>query len=74
VGKTVLVDRLRHEAEWADVLRDLDRLNETEVTASDGKRYVVRSETRGWCGKAYQAAGVALPPTLRILTAEEEVA
>lgn len=63
-----------HEAEWADVLRDLDRLNETEVTASDGKRYVVRSETRGWCGKAYQAAGVALPPTLRILTAEEEVA
>lgn len=60
-----------HDAEWADVLRDLDSLAETTVTAGDGKRYVIRSETRGWSGKTYQAAGVALPPTLRMLSAEE---
>ena len=61
-----------YEAEWSDVLRDLDSLSETAVVANDGKRYVIRSETRGWCGKTYQAAGVALPPTLRMLSAEEE--
>jgi len=55
-----------HEAEWADVLRDLDALTETEVVASDGKRFVIRNESRGWCGKTYQAAGVAMPPTLRM--------
>ena len=26
---------------------------------------ILRSEARGTCGKAFQAAGVALPPTLR---------
>jgi hypothetical protein len=56
-----------HEAEWADVLRDLDGLSETQVAASDGKRVVIRSESRGWCGKTYQAAGVAMPPTLKNL-------
>ncbi|MFO7695900.1 MAG: hypothetical protein R6X16_01910 [Anaerolineae bacterium] len=54
------------EAEWAEVLRDLDALTETEVAASDGKRFVIRSESRGWCGKTYQAAGVAMAPTLRL--------
>lgn len=53
------------EAEWADVLRDLDNINETLVESSDGKRFVIRSEAKGWCGKTFQAVGVALPPTLR---------
>ena len=59
------------DAEWADVLRDLDSLTETEVTASDGKRFVIRSESKGWCGKTYQAAGVAMPPTIRMPSQEE---
>jgi transposase len=53
------------DAEWADVLRDLDNVTETLVESSDGKRFLIRSEAKGWCGKTFQAVGVALPPTLR---------
>jgi hypothetical protein len=70
-----LQDRLAlrgwREAEWSDVLRDLDGLSETQVAASDGKCFVIRSESRGWCGKIYQAAGVAMPPTLRMVPEAE---
>lgn len=55
------------DAEWADVLRDVDALTQTEVASADGKRFLVRSESRGWCGKAFQAVGVAMPPSLRTL-------
>jgi transposase len=50
--------------EWADVIRDLDRLQEIEIRL-DGKGYVLRTETKGTIGKVFQACGVALPPTLR---------
>ena len=50
--------------EWADVIRDLDRLQEIEIRL-DGKRYLLRTETKGTTGKVFQACGVALPPTLR---------
>ncbi len=50
--------------EWADVLRDLDALQEVELT-HQGKRVHLRTETRGSCSAAFKAAGVALPPTLR---------
>ena len=50
--------------EWAQILRDLDRLEEVEIE-KDGERFVLRTETRGCAGKVFQAAGVALPPTLR---------
>jgi len=50
--------------EWADVIRDLDNLVEMEVSVA-GKGYVIRSDSRGVAGKVAQAAGVALPPTLR---------
>lgn len=53
------------DAEWADVLRDLDNIHETLVESSDGKRFLIRSEAKGWCGKTFQAVGVAMPPTLR---------
>lgn len=52
------------EVEWADVIRDLDALTVTEVE-HQGKRFLLRSETRGVAGKACQAAGVALAPTVR---------
>lgn len=66
-----LQDRLEakgHDLEWADVIRDLDALEET-VVEQDGKRFVLRSEVRGACGPVFQAAGVALPPTVRQLGA-----
>src|SRR3954454_22325017 len=53
-----------HESEWADVIGDLDRLQLVEVE-QDGKRFLLRSEAQGTCGKVFQAVGVALPPTVR---------
>jgi hypothetical protein len=50
--------------EWAEVIGDLDRLQVVEVE-QDGKRFLLRSEAQGTCGKAFQAVGVALPPTVQ---------
>lgn len=50
--------------EWADVIRDLDRLEEVELEV-DGKRYLLRSESKGTAGKVFQACGVGLPAVLR---------
>ena len=62
-----LQDRLERrgwDVEWADVISDLDRLQEVEMSI-DGKSYVLRTETQGTAGKVFQVCGVALPPTLR---------
>ena len=53
-----------HEWEWADVIQDLDRLQRIEVE-QDGKRFLLRSEVQGACGKVFQAVGVAVPPTVQ---------
>ena len=50
--------------EWAQVVRDLDRVEEVEIE-KDGKRLLLRTEAPGVAGKVFQAAGVALPPTVR---------
>jgi len=54
--------------EWSDVLRDLEQLEEVEVAHGD-QRFLLRTEAKGSCGKVFQAAGVALPPTVRRLAA-----
>ncbi|MGH8525490.1 MAG: IS1634 family transposase, partial [Gammaproteobacteria bacterium] len=67
-----LQDRLegkRWSLEWADVIRDLDRLQEVEMSIG-GKSYVLRTETKGTVGKVFAACGVAIPPTLRAADAE----
>jgi Transposase DDE domain len=53
-----------HDLEWADVIADLDRLQMVEVE-QDGKRFLLRSEVQGSCGKVFHAAGVAMPPTVQ---------
>ena len=53
-----------HDLEWADEIGDLDRLQLVEVE-QDGKRFLLRSEAQGTCGKVFQAVGVALPPTVQ---------
>jgi transposase len=53
-----------HELEWADVIGDLDRLQRVEVE-QDGKRFLLRSEVQGSCGKVFQTVGVAVPPTVQ---------
>jgi len=52
------------DLEWASVVRDIDRLEEVELE-KQGKRFVLRTEVQGVAGKVFQAAGVALPPTIR---------
>src|SRR5450755_621817 len=52
------------ELEWADVIRDVDELQEVTVE-QEGKQFLLRSEAQRTCGKTFQAAGVALPPTVR---------
>ena len=46
------------------MIRDLDGLEEIELD-KQGKRFVLRTEAQGVIGKVCQAAGVALPPTVR---------
>jgi Transposase DDE domain len=53
-----------HEWEWSDVIADLDRLQMVEVE-QDGKRFLLRSEVQGTCGKVFQTVGVALPSTVQ---------
>jgi Transposase DDE domain len=53
-----------HAFEWADVISDLDRLQIVEVE-QDGKRFLLRSEVQGACGKVFQTVGVAMPPTVQ---------
>ena len=62
-----LEDRLRRHgiaAEWGDILRDLDRLQEIQLD-QDGKRFLLRTPTTGVAGKLFQAVGVALPPNIQ---------
>jgi len=61
------------EAEWAHVIGDLDALTETSVKASDGKRFIIRSEVKGWTGRCFQAAGVALAPTLQLVEENHDI-
>ena len=51
--------------EWADLIRDLDRLQEATIE-KDGKRITTRTHAAGQVGRVFQAAGIAaLPPHRR---------
>lgn len=65
--RRALEQRLREKGvgwEWAEIVRGLDNLQEVEALFQ-GKRFVLRSQVLGDAHKAFMAAGVALPPTLR---------
>jgi len=47
--------------EWADLLRDLDRLQETPLT-KDGKTWRLRTEATGTTPALFKATRLALPP------------
>jgi hypothetical protein len=53
-----------HHFEWADILRDLERVQYVEVD-QDGKHYLLRSELQGTAGHVFQSVGVAVPPTVQ---------
>jgi transposase len=50
--------------EWADLMRDLDRLQEATIE-KDGKRITTRTPVAGQVGHVFKAVGVALPPNTR---------
>lgn len=54
----------KESAEWADLIRDLDLLGETDV-AVGGKTYRLRTAAKGTVAGIFAACGVALPPTIR---------
>jgi hypothetical protein len=58
------LEKRGHEIEWADLIQDLGQLHVTEVQ-QDGKRFLLRDDVKGTCGTVFQAAGVALPPTVQ---------
>jgi hypothetical protein len=58
------LEKAGHCFEWADIKQDLKALQ--EITIEDrGKMLAIRSECLGTCGKIFQAAGVAVPSTIR---------
>ena len=58
------LDETGEHLEWADVIQDLDALEEVEVIHQN-KRFLLRNETQGSCGKVFQSVGVKLPQTVR---------
>jgi transposase len=73
VLRKALMDRLtqRGEAlEWADIVRDLNALEEIQVNQDD-KRFLLRSQTTGVSSKVFLAVGVAIPPTIRSVSSKE---
>ena len=49
--------------EWADLLRDRDRLQEATIK-KDGRAITARTAVAGQVGSVFHAAGIALPPNL----------
>ena len=65
-----LIDRLvadGRQYEWADIIRDLDQLVQTDVDQA-GRRLRLRAAAPGCAGAVFQAVGVALPPMIQIAT------
>jgi hypothetical protein len=58
--------------EWADLLRDLDRLQEATIE-KDGKAITTRTAVSGQVGSVFQAAGIALPPNLHERAARPDI-
>jgi DDE family transposase len=55
-----------HAVEWAEVLRDLERVQHIDVE-QDGKRFRLRGELSGSAGRVFRVVGVAAPPTVQQL-------
>ncbi len=56
-----------HVFEWTDIIHDLKALQQVQIEEND-KRFSIRTECKGNCGKIFQAVGVALPPSIHDLS------
>ena len=62
-----LLDRLEAQGEkleWAEVLRDLEALEQTEVE-SQGKRFLLLSDLGKTTAAVFRAVGAAVPPNIQ---------
>jgi hypothetical protein len=64
------LDAAGAELEWADIVRDLDRVEEVTVDQAT-KRFVLRTQAPGCAGVVCKAVGVALPSLVRQLPAAQ---
>lgn len=64
------LDAAGAELEWADIRRDLNRVEEVTVDQRT-KRFVLRTQAPGCAGVVCKAVGVALPPLVRQLPADQ---
>lgn len=67
--RTELLRRIEQsgdEVEWGRMLSDLQALRITEVMYNN-QRFLLRTDVRGDCAAAFQAAGIAIPPTVQKL-------
>ena len=62
-----------HCFEWAEIKQDLKALQSVTIE-ENGRRFTIRSQSKGSCGKIFQAVGVAMPPTIRDVEAIPEKA
>jgi hypothetical protein len=53
-----------HRFEWAEIKQDLKALQRVTIE-ENGRRLAIRSQSKGACGKIFQAVGVAMPPTIQ---------
>lgn len=65
------MDQKGWRVEWADLMNDLEELKEIRIQTGN-KVVLLRSELKGSTGKAFQAAGVAVPPTVRIIGMDDK--
>lgn len=66
-----LDQRGEHGLEWQQILRDLKRLQQSEIEAR-GQRFLLRAEAQGTASAVCRAVGVALPPTIQTTQPAEE--
>lgn len=60
------MEKAGHVINWSDIKQDLEALQETvTVIEENDRRLTVRSQCARTCGKAFQAVGAAVPPTIR---------
>jgi transposase len=52
-----------YDFEWLHIKQDLKALQRVEIE-ENGRRFFVRTQSQGECGKIFQAVGVAMPPTI----------
>jgi len=52
-----------YDFEWLHIKQDLKALQRVDIE-ENGRRFSIRTQSQGKCGKIFQAVGVAMPPTI----------